>query len=93
MVDRIKKKTSEFVILNAKGVYVFINNKWRMQLAKYHSGLQQSARPNIWVSFEDEKWSDSETGKMIDGHNVAIFVCFLRQNTITTHETRTQARI
>ena len=58
-----------------------------------HSGLQQSARPNIRVSEGDEKWSDSETGKVIDGHNDAIFVYFLRQNTITTHETRAQARI
>ena len=58
-----------------------------------HSGLQQSARPNIRVSEGDENWSDSETGKVIDGHNVVIFVYFLRQNAITTHETRTQAKI
>ena len=62
-------------------------------LGHTHSGLQQSARPNIRVSEGDEKWSDSETGKVIDGHNVVIFVYFLRQNAITTHKTRTRARI
>ena len=41
----------------------------------------------------DEKWSHSETGNVIDGHNTAGFVYFLRQSAITTHETRTQARI
>ena len=45
-----------------------------------HSGLQQSGRPRIRVSVGDEKWSDSETGKVIDGHNAAVFIYFLRQN-------------
>ena len=58
-----------------------------------HSGLQQSARPYIRVSVGDEKWSDSVTGKVINGHNAAVFVYFLHQNAITTHETCTQARI
>ena len=49
-----------------------------------HSGLQQSARPHIWVSEGDKKWSDSDMGKVIDGHNAAGFVYFLRQNAITT---------
>ena len=58
-----------------------------------HSGLQQSARPHIRVSVGDEKWPDSETGNVIDGHNTAVFVYFLCQNATTTHETGTQARI
>ena len=39
-----------------------------------YSGLQQSARPHIRVSFGDERWSDSETGKVINGHNTAVFL-------------------
>ena len=62
-------------------------------MVEEHSGLQQSARPHIRVSVGDEKWSDSETGTVIGGHNTAVFVYFLRQNAITTHETRIQANI
>ena len=38
-----------------------------------HSGLQQAARPHLLVSEGDEKWSDSKTVKMSDGHKAAIF--------------------
>ena len=58
-----------------------------------HSGLQQSARPHIRVSAGDEKWSDSEMGKVIDGNDTTVSVYFLHQNAVTTHETGTQARI
>ena len=39
---------------------------------KADSGLQQSAKLHFRASEGGEKWSDSKTGKVIDGHNAAI---------------------
>ena len=75
------------------GIAVIVDTGSGPHVGSFHSGLRQSARPHIRVSVGDEKWSDSETGKVIDGHNTTVFVYFLRQNAITTHETGTQARI
>ena len=71
----------------------YSNLGWKHTQSREHNGLQQSARPHIRVSVGEEKWSDSETGKVIDGHNTAVFVFFLCQNALTTYQTGTQARI
>ena len=39
---------------------------------------------HLQASEGSEKWSDSEMGKVIDGHNAVILVSFLSQNTIAT---------
>ena len=63
-------------------------------VAQWLATIRQATVAHIRVSVGEEKWSDSETGKVIDaGHNAAVFVYFLCQNAITTHKTHTQARI
>ena len=40
-------------------------------VAQWLATIRQVTVAHIRVSVREEKWSDSETGKVIDGHNAA----------------------
>ena len=80
--------------LNLYGAHKLIMHALKNYGPVRHSGLQQSARPHIQVSVGDEKWSDLETGKVIHGHNAAVFATrlWLAENKLSDFEVNTQTK-